>query len=522
MIKNPNIFSNILRKNDNNLKYSLLFSNLTLNHSLNQSINIWYSYKYLSIESSFLSLFRRLIFRNYTSHPYEGSARSYYRHVSHVSKHSIQGKEKKIEAKENNKSNQIQTEDKKLKGKDFFSGKSNNTKLFISKEPFTLSLHGTQFTTPIHINYKVLGKHADLIGKQSITSSKEFPIILVAPSMSFNCEVDLWWKSFVGYGNEFAIDLNNFTVICADNFGAPFGTTGTLHLKSGEGGIAIGDNMINERWGTDFPQITPLDQARINKILLDHLKIEKLHAVAGGSLGGMISLWFAAEYPELVDRLFVISTTAKTSPGTVALRRSQRSAILRDPEYNNGRYKSSPKNGMSIAREMGMTFYRSRQEFNERFSWIPNSNIIKKSLDQNENEFSYKSSPFHFSKEVFEVEEYLNRRAQDFTSVYDANAYLIQSRAMDLMDMGQLQWNNPESYNFDDSVNKIKAKTYVIGIKRDNLIPCEEQWAIANSLKNKGKFCIYDELDSRFGHDAFLVDHLLITPRFKAFLEAKF
>jgi homoserine O-acetyltransferase len=125
-----------------------------------------------------------------------------------------------------------------------------------------------------------------------------------------------------------------------------------------------------QRYGRDFPAISPADQARVHKLLLDSLGISKVHAVVGSSLGGMQVFKFAVLFPEMLDRAISIVATGKTTPGTVAFRRVQRAAIMADPEYKDGNYTGAgPVSGMKVARELGTITYRSRDEFNERFEW---------------------------------------------------------------------------------------------------------------------------------------------------------
>src|SRR5262249_38306639 len=152
---------------------------------------------------------------------------------------------------------------------------------------------------------------------------------------------------------------------------------------------------------------------------LEELGIRKVHAVAGASLGGMQVLQFAAEFPDALDRFVALSTTARTSPHTVALRRIGRQAILLDPAYQGGRYApgAGPKSGLKLAREIGTILYRSREEFNARFSHAPIGGF--KPWDT-----------------TFEVESYLAAHGERFAPKFDANCYLLLSKCMDLMDLG--------------------------------------------------------------------------------------
>ena len=206
----------------------------------------------------------------------------------------------------------------------------------------------------------------------------------------------------------------------------------------------------------DFPAITPSDLARGHKKLLEALGLERVRAVVGASLGGMQALQFAAEYPEAVDRFLVLSTTARTTPHTVALRRIGRQAILLDPEYRGGWYEAGkgPRAGLKLAREIGTILYRSRDEFNARFSHTP-------------------IGGFSPADKTFEVESYLAAHGERFAPKFDANCYLLLSKCMDLMDLG---FGQP---SLEAGILRIEAKGLIIGVDRDALTPIDEQKRLA-------------------------------------------
>ena len=204
-----------------------------------------------------------------------------------------------------------------------------------------------------------------------------------------------WWNHVVGKGPKWGIDLNRFNVICASPIGSPFGSSSPLTTNAATG----------RAWGSTFPTITPLDMARAHAVLLETLGLEKVFCVVGGSMGGMQALHFASEYPSMYDRCTAIASTGHTSPGTVALRFVQRSAVM-----------MNPKEGLRIARMIGTIGYRSRQEFDERFSW---------SADQMDNNVL-----------SFDVERYLTHQANLFEKRgYDVDCYQTLSKAMDLMQL---------------------------------------------------------------------------------------
>ncbi|KAL0585021.1 hypothetical protein ABG067_005158 [Albugo candida] len=212
--------------------------------------------------------------------------------------------------------------------------------------------------------------------------------------------------------------------------------------------------------------------------LLDELEIEQVHAVIGGSMGGMQALEFAAQFPHRLNRLVAISCTPQTTPGTVALRHIQRHAILADAAYNNGEYKAgSVLAGMKLARELGMACYRSREEFDARFQWQP-------------------TGPTHFTAQTFDVESYMDYQATKFARYYDPNCYLLLSKAMDLMNLGH-------GYSYlAQGVSRIECDSLIIGVKQDQLIPCKEQATIVDILQSHGRKSEFVTVGSIFGHDA--------------------
>lgn len=318
--------------------------------------------------------------------------------------------------------------------------------------------------------------------------------VMILPALSASCHAKStgddptpgWWEGMVGDG--LGIDTKQWRVICASILGSPYGTTSAVSI----------DPRTGVRYGKNFPTITPADLARVHALLLDKLGIQQIHAVIGASLGGMQVLQFAAIFPDRVNRAISISATGKTTPGTVALRRVQRNAILLDPDFKDGDYEpgKGPSRGLAIARELGTITYRSRDEFNQRFRWDPEGPCGMKDL-------------------CFEVEQYLAAQSSRFVNRFDANCYLILSRCMDLMDLGA------GSPTYADGVLRIKCPTYIIGVDRDVLIPPSEQLHLMHLLENHGRVVKFEMLSSIYGHDAFLKDYDWFGPRIRDFLMAK-
>ncbi|KAF0688283.1 Aste57867_20153 [Aphanomyces stellatus] len=275
-----------------------------------------------------------------------------------------------------------------------------------------------------------------------------------------------WWENMIGPGK--AINTSAFRVICPSVLGSPYGSTSPLSK----------DPATGKPFRASFPQITPADMANVHSKLLDHLGIHRVHAVVGGSMGGMQAVQFASLFPDRLERLVAISCTAQTTPGTVAFRRVQRLAILSDPSYKDGNYTpGEPLAGMKVARELGMTCYRSREEFDSRFDWRP-------------------SGPAHFKSVTFDVENYMEYQAAKFARIFDPNCYLVLSKAMDLTNVGH-GYNN-----LAEGVGRIKSDSLIIGVNQDLLVPPTEQATIANILESYDVPVTLHLLNSKYGHDA--------------------
>jgi len=368
-----------------------------------------------------------------------------------------------------------------------------------------LSSHRRPFSSHPRNNHKFTGKLAEnfklqlggILPKVEVTWEINGPengeTILVVPALSASSHVCAnstdtkkgWWEGMVGQGKW--IDTEKYKVVCPAILGAPTGTTSPLSI----------DPNTGTRYGITFPQITTLDQAKVHKLVLDHLNIHKIRGIIGSSLGGMQALQFAVEFPGVAEKLINISASGHSSPGTVAIRRIQRLAVVSDPKYHQGKYydhNTWPSHGMKVARTVGLLSYRSVTEFNERFGWKP-------------------QPPFDARSVTFEVEKWLDEKTEPFSSTYDPNCYLLLSRCMDLMDIG-MTWPSHKS-----ALSRVKSKTLVLGADTDTLIYPKEQEELYKGLREAGVDVTFGILNSKFGHDAFLHDIDLVGKRIKSFLE---
>lgn len=317
------------------------------------------------------------------------------------------------------------------------------------------------------------------------------PIIYVFPSLSNSpFLVDSkehnakgWWRSIVGYGESYGIDLNKFNVICASPLGSPYGSTSPITTNEDTG----------KKWKNDFPTITPLDMANLHNILLEYLGIEKVSAIVGGSMGGMQVLQFAAMYPNKFHRACAIAATGHTSPSTVGLRFVQRQAVKMDKSK-----------GLRVARMIGTIGYRSREEFDRRFSWDP--------MDD-KNQYSNRNNKNHADEEevTFEVESYLRHQADLFErGGYDVDCYMTLSEACDRMslDYDVMKENHVNNINDINEITgkKEKKEILLLPYSTDAIMPPCELLEVASTLGPQKDFRVhYEVLNTIHGHDAFMV-----------------
>lgn len=334
----------------------------------------------------------------------------------------------------------------------------------------------------------------ELMVRYTMFGNEDLPTILLCPSMSNNAfPVDTntergWWTAVVGHGKHFGIDLDKFCVVCPCPIGSPFGSVSpaTINQRTGK------------RWGPEFPQVTPADMANVHAMLLDHLGINQVHAVVGGSMGGMQALQFAVRFPGRFLRCAAVASTGQTSPSTVALRTVQRSAIALDPAFKEGWYADDelPIRGMGVARKIGTINYRSRTEFDSRFEW-----------------------QYDDSLGSFDVERYLEHQAVKFTkpSCYDPNCYLALSKGMDLMDLGA------DAHDLNAALSAVPPgrEVMLLPYNTDVLMPPSESKSLAAAWKKLGVDVHCEVLQSKFGHDAFLIQGEAppLAKRLAAFLD---
>ncbi|MBU4193830.1 MAG: homoserine O-acetyltransferase [Actinobacteria bacterium] len=281
-----------------------------------------------------------------------------------------------------------------------------------------------------------------------------------------------WWDDMIGPGRAF--DTDKYFVVCSNVLGGCKGTTGPSSINPSTG----------RPFGTDFPLVTIPDMVRLQGQLLDHLGIDRLLSVAGGSMGGQQVLEWLVSYPYRVQSAIVIATAARHSPQQIAFNEVGRQAIMADPDWQNGRYYGgeSPAKGLSVARMVGHITYMSDISMAEKFGRRTGGNG--------------KAHPF---SNGFEVEDYLHYRGLSFVDRFDANSYLYITRAID-------EYDATRGGNLADAFKGLKAKILVLSFKSDWLYPSYQSLEIVRACKTAGVDVTYCEINSTYGHDAFLLE----------------
>jgi homoserine O-acetyltransferase len=297
-----------------------------------------------------------------------------------------------------------------------------------------------------------------------------------------------WWDAMVG--PEKAFDTNKYFVLCSNILGGCKGSTGPSSLNPKTG----------KAYALDFPLVSIGDMVEVQKRLLDYLGIKKLLTVVGGSLGGMQVLGWLIKYPQRIHSAIPIATALKHSPQQIAFDEVGRQAIMADPHWKEGDYYggAGPTKGLAVARMIGHITYMSDTSMAEKFG------------RQKKNG----SKEFKFTAD-FEVEGYLRYRGDNFVKRFDANSYLYITKAMDNFDA---TGGRP----LQEVLRGAKAKVLVIAFKSDWLYPAYQSKEIIKACKLSGLEASYCEIDSNYGHDAFLLELDEETHLVKHFLKKVF
>ncbi|BDG60098.1 homoserine O-acetyltransferase MetX [Caldinitratiruptor microaerophilus] len=411
--------------------------------------------------------------------------------------------------------------------------------LFTEEAP--LQLESGRRLGPVTVAYETLGT----------LSPRKDNVVLVCHALTGDAHVagryedgedrPGWWEAAVGPGK--AIDTDRYFVICSNVLGGCRGTTGP----------SSPDPRTGRPYGLEFPVITPRDMVRVQAALLDALGIERVVAVIGGSLGAMQAIEWAVTFPDRLLGVVPVAGCSRFHPQGIAFNAVQREAILRDPEFRGGQYYPGPGpvHGLAIARMLGMITYRSDESMWAQFGRRvrPLGLVGRKSADWDEGyggrptpaadsggrpdgapapgartgpapgmEFPGVPSPGESDLErgfgiAYEVESYLHYNGQALVRRFDANSYLYLSRAMDLHDISRGYPSMEAAYA------RVTAEALVVGIRSDFLFPTYLQKEMVEGIRAAGGTAEYFEIDSPWGHDAFLVDFDLMAGAVAAFLD---
>ena len=298
-----------------------------------------------------------------------------------------------------------------------------------------------------------------------------------------------WWDNMIGPGK--AVDTNQFFVIGINNLGSCFGSTGPMHINP----------ATDKPYGADFPVVTVEDWVDAQARLLDRLGINKLAAVLGGSLGGMQALSWSLRYPERMGHAVVVASAPNLNAENIAFNEVARRAIVTDPDFNGGHFYEHgvvPARGLRIARMIGHITYLSDDVMNQKFGRQLRDGLQLKYSTQDVE---------------FQIESYLRYQGEKFSGYFDANTYLLITRALDYFDPARNHGGN-----LTQALAVAKAKYLLVSFTTDWRFAPDRSREIVKSLLENNRDVSYAEIDAPHGHDAFLLD----DPRYMSVMRSYF
>ena len=310
----------------------------------------------------------------------------------------------------------------------------------------------------------------------------------VAGTYAGQAKSEGWWDNLVGPGK--ALDTDRFFVIGVNNPGSCFGSTGPMHPNPATG----------RPYGADFPVVTVEDWVNAQARLLDRLGIERLAAVMGGSLGGMQALSWTLQHPDRMNHALVIASAPNLSAQNIAFNEVARRAIITDPDFHGGHFYAHgvvPKRGLRVARMIGHITYLSDDSMEEKFGRALRSAELAYSTQEIE----------------FQIESYLRYQGDKFSEYFDANTYLLITRALDYFDPARAHGNDLSA-----ALAAAKAKFLVVSFTTDWRFSPLRSREIVKALLDNRRDVSYAEIDAPHGHDAFLLE----DPRYLSIVRAYF
>ncbi len=331
---------------------------------------------------------------------------------------------------------------------------------FAYRAPFRLEAGGS--LQPVSIRYAVYGE----------LNERRDNAVLICHALSGSARAADWWPEMFGR----VFDLSRDCVICTNILGSCYGSSGPTSINPATG----------KPFGPDFPIVTIRDIVRAQAHVLDELGVKRVRIVIGASIGGMQALQWAVDFPARVEHCIAIGAAPLSAMG-LALNHLQRKAIELDPNFKGGRYAAGeqPAGGLGLARGIGMCSYKSAELFEERYARNPNRNG---------------EDPLRAIGGRYDVAGYLDHQGEKFVKRFDANAYLVISKAMDTFELGRGYASE------DEALKRIKAHLSLIGISSDWLFPARDVRELAKRIQAAGAQCDYTEFETAHGHDGFLAE----------------
>ncbi|MDO4895201.1 homoserine O-acetyltransferase [Moraxella sp.] len=305
-----------------------------------------------------------------------------------------------------------------------------------------------------------------------------------------------WWDALIGNGK--AIDTSRFFVVCLNNIGSCHGSTGPTSINPDTGKI----------WGADFPLITIKDWVNTQVMLSDRLGIKKWHAIVGGSMGGMQALQWSVDYPDRLSRAVIIASTPKLSAQNIAFNEVARQSILSDPDFHDGWYLQHgtyPRRGLILARMVGHITYITEEAMKEKFGR------------------DLKSGKFMYGYDVeFQVESYLRYQGERFSKNFDANTYLLMTKALDYFDPSRDYADDglDDATALKIALERTQCQFLIVSFTTDWRFSPERSIEIVDALIANQKPVSFVNVDAPHGHDSFLFDIPRYVNAVKGFLQA--
>ncbi len=295
-------------------------------------------------------------------------------------------------------------------------------------------------------------------------------VIWVCHALTANSAVKEWWPNMVGPG--LAFDTDKYYVVCANILGSCYGTTGARSL----------DPISGRAYGMDFPKITIRDQVKVHRLLAKRLGVKKIQLCVGGSCGGHQAMEFGIIFPELINQLLILVSSAYETPWSIAIHEGQRMALKADNEFSKNRDDAGQK-GLRAARGMALSNYRTYEAYN-----------------------ATQSSPDDRTRD-FPASSYVQYQGEKLVKRFYAHCYWHLLNTLDTHNLGRGRGG------IEKTLSQMHQNTLIIGIDSDRLIPPLEQQFLSKHMPN-GKFAL---LHSEFGHDGFLIETRKITALIKKY-----